>query len=188
VIGDPPEGRLLAGLNRNVFPLESRAKDTDYAADVVRAFEADTRAKGVVGGATFMTVHARAARVALEILPPAWSVGLVLMNQNCPTYLRTDEKNLESDVVALASEFGSRLILSDRFAVAVDTPLRVSAAALAARHGLRMQTHLNEQRIEKAFVERQLYPDYDSYYRRLPPRRSPGPRPNIGTLPANERR
>ncbi len=163
IVGDPPEGRLLAGLNRNVFPLESRAKDTAYAAEVVRGFEADTRARGVLGGATFMTVHARAARAALEILPPAWSVGLVLMNQNCPEYLRTDENNLESDVADLASEFGNRLILSDRFAVAVDTPLRVRAAALAARYGLRMQTHLNEQRTEKAFVEHKLYPNYDSY-------------------------
>jgi guanine deaminase len=169
IVGDPPEGRLLAGLNRNVFPLESRAKDADYAAEVVRAFAADTRAKGVLGGATFMTVHARAARVALEILPAAWSVGLVLMNQNCPEYLRTDRRNLSRDVAALAEEFGQRLILSDRFAVAVDTPLRTAAAALAARHGLRMQTHLNEQRTEKAFVERDLYPDYESYtdvYRR----------------------
>ena len=169
IVGDPPEGRLLAGLNRNVFPLESRAKDAAYAADVIRAFAADTRAKGVLGGATFMTVHARAARVALEILPPAWSIGLVLMNQNCPDYLRTDEKNLERDVAALAEEFGQRLILSDRFAVAVDSPLRVSAAALASRYGLRMQTHLNEQRAEKQFVERVLYPSYDSYtdvYRR----------------------
>ena len=169
IVGDPPEGRLLAGLNRNVFPLESRAKDSAYAADVIRAFAADTRAKGVLGGATFMTVHARAARVALEILPPAWSIGLVLMNQNCPDYLRTDEKNLERDVAALAEEFGPRLILSDRFAVAVDSPLRVSAVALASRHGLRMQTHLNEQRAEKQFVERVLYPGYESYtdvYRR----------------------
>ncbi len=169
IVGDPPEGRLLAGLNRNVFPLESRAKDSAYAADVIRAFEADTHAKGVLGGATFMTVHARAARVALEILPPAWSIGLVLMNQNCPDYLRTDEKNLSRDVTALAEEFGHRLILSDRFAVAVNTPLRVSAAALAKQYGLRMQTHLNEQRIEKEFVERVLYPGCESYtdvYRR----------------------
>ncbi len=169
IICDPPEGRLLAGLNRTVFPSESRAQDTAYAEDVVRAFEADTRAKGVLGGATFMTVHARAARAALEILPAAWSVGLVLMNQNCPDYLRTDEVNLSRDVAALAEVFGSRLILSDRFAVAVDTPLRKTAAALAARYGLRMQTHLNEQRTEKAFVERELYPHYESYtdvYRR----------------------
>ena len=169
IVGDPPEGRLLAGLNRNVFPLESRARDTAYAADVIHAFEVDTRAKGILGGATFMTVHACAARVALEILPPVWSVGLVLMNQNCPDYLRTDEKNLERDVAALTDEFGQRLILSDRFAVAVNTPLRVSAAALAGQYGLRMQTHLNEQRAEKEFVERVLYPGYNSYtdvYRR----------------------
>jgi guanine deaminase len=169
IVGDPPEGRLLAGLNRNVFPLESQAKDVAYALDVIHGFAADTLAKGVLGGATFMTVHARAARIALETLPSAWAIGLVLMNQNCPDYLRTDEKRLEQDVAVLAEEFGSRLILSDRFAVAVDTPLRLRTAALAAKYGLRMQTHLNEQKTEKDFVERVLYPGYDSYtdvYRR----------------------
>jgi guanine deaminase len=91
------------------------------------------------------------------------------MNQNCPAYLRTHASSLDQDVAELAAEFGKRLILSDRFAVAVDTPLRACAAALATRHGLRMQTHLNEQRLEKAFVERELYSGYDSYtdvYRR----------------------
>ncbi|MBC8103484.1 MAG: amidohydrolase family protein [Cytophagales bacterium] len=167
--GDPPEGRLLAGLNRNVFPAEHLAADPDYAAAVIREFAADTLQQGVLGGSTFMTVHVSAARRALERLHPAWFVGLVLMNQNCPPYLRTNEDRLEEEIAALAADYGDRLILSDRFAVAVDTPLRVRAAALAGRFGLRMQTHLNEQRREKAFVEQELYPDCESYadvYRR----------------------
>ena len=57
--------------------------------------------------------------------------------------------------------------MTDRFAVAVDSPLRRRAVALAARHGLRMQTHLNEQPAEKAFVEQALYPgqSYTGVYR-----------------------
>ncbi len=165
----PPEGRLLAGLERNVFPCEARASDTEYAAHVVEAFHHDTLAQGVVGGAAFMTVHAGATRAALAMLPHFWSVGLVLMNQNCPRILRTDEDALERDVTALAADFGRRFIVTDRFAVSTDTALRRRAAALAKRLNLRMQTHLNEQRAEKAFVEQSLYPGYASYtdvYRR----------------------
>ncbi|HEX3870868.1 MAG TPA: amidohydrolase family protein [Pirellulales bacterium] len=165
----PPEGRLLAGLNRNVFPAEGQCADIEIARTVIDAFAADTLAHGVVGGAAYMTVHTRATRKALERLPDTWSVGLVLMNQHCPEYLRTDEASLDADVESLARDFGRRFIVTDRFAVAVDTPLRRRAVELSCRFGLRMQTHLNEQILEKRFIEKVLYPDAHNYtdvYRR----------------------
>jgi guanine deaminase len=166
---DAPGGRLLAGLKRNVFPAEARCSATDYARKVIEAFAADTLAGGVVGGAAYMTVSAAATEIALEVLPNSWSVGLVMMNQNCPENLRTDEKNLEADVDRLVARFGGRFIVTDRFAVAVNTPLRRAACNWAAAYGLRTQTHLNEQQAEKRFVEKELYPDAASYtdvYRR----------------------
>lgn len=163
VEADPPGGRLLASLERNVFPAEGRCEGPAHARHVVADFAADTLANGVVGGAAYMTVHARATRIALEQLPDAWSVGLVLMNGRCPAYLRTDEPGLADDVALLARDHGRRLIVTDRFAVSVDTPLRRTGVALARRHGLRMQTHLDEQRAEKALVEEVLYPDAGSY-------------------------
>lgn len=163
IIGCPNEGRLLAGLNRNVFPFEARCADAEHVAQTVAAFRRDTLAHGVVGGAAYMTVHATAVGDALRALPGTWSVGLVLMNMNCPDYLRTDEANLERDITELAREFGRRMIVTDRFAVAVDSPLRRRAVALAERFNLRMQTHLNEQPREKELVERTLYPDAGSY-------------------------
>lgn len=166
---NPPGGRLLAGLNRNVFPAEAKCSDPEYTQRIVREFLDDTLSKGVVGGAAYMTVHPAAVAIALETLPATWHVGLVLMNQNCPEYLRNDEPNLERDIRQLAGRFGSRLIVTDRFAVAVNSPLRRRMATLAEELGLRMQTHLNEQVREKQFVERELYPDAKSYtdvYRR----------------------
>jgi guanine deaminase len=163
-IGILPEGgRLLAGLNRNVFPVETRCHDGEFAECVIRDFLADTLAKGVVGGAAYMTVHAEATRLALEILPDTWSVGLVLMNQICPPDLCTDELNLDRDIVDLAQRFGRRLIVTDRFAPVVGSGLRRRAAALAEKFGLRMQTHLNEQIAEKDFVEQAMYPEAGTY-------------------------
>jgi guanine deaminase len=168
VEGMPPEGPLLAGLNRNVFPAEGRCEQRAAAEEIVARFAEDTLRHGTIGGAAYMTVHAPAARVALERLPAEWSVGLVLMERNCPEYLRTDQENLERDVEELAAEFGRRLIVTDRFACAVDSPLRRRGAALAAKFRLRMQTHLNEQQSEKRVTEA-LFPEaahYTDVYRR----------------------
>jgi len=162
ITGSPEGGPLLAGLNRNVFPAEGRCGDPKIAERVIDDFLADTLAHGVIGGAAYQTVHTAATRAALERLPPEWSVGLVMMQRFCPDYLRTDEANLDRDVAELAGDFGSRLIVTDRFAGTVDSPLRRHGVVLAERHGLRMQTHLNEQFIEKAWVE-SLYPNAASY-------------------------
>jgi guanine deaminase len=162
ISGSPPGGPLLAGLERNVFPAEGRCADPAIARAVIEAFREGTLAHGVIGGAAYMTVHTAATRDALEMLPPEWFIGLVLMEQFCPTYLRTDEANLDRDVASLASDFGQRLIVTDRFAGAVDSPLRRGAVELSRRFNLRMQTHLNEQRAEKAWIE-ELYPDAASY-------------------------
>ncbi|CAN5546361.1 guanine deaminase [soil metagenome] len=158
---DPPGGRLIAGLNRNVFPAEARCADAAYTEQCVSDFMRDTLAHGVVGGAAYMTVHASAARSAMEALPTRWMAGLVLMNQNCPEYLRTDEAHFERDALALARDFD--WIVTDRFAVACDSSLRRRGVVVAKQAGLRMQTHLNEQLREKQFVEETLYPDRSSY-------------------------
>lgn len=160
---DVPEGRLLASLARNVFPQEAKMVRTRFAAAAIAGFAQDTLAQGVVGGASYMTVHPRAARLALDRLPATWSVGLVLMNQNCPSFLRTQEDALAHDIKSLAADYGRRLIVTDRFAVTADTPLRRRGVRIAREHGLRMQTHLNEQRLEKDLVEQTLYPAYASY-------------------------
>lgn len=160
---DAPGGKLLAGLLKNVFPVEAECDARVRADIVVREFLRDTLSHGVVGGMVYVTPSPVATEAALSILPDTWSVGMVLMNQNCPAYLRTRDATLEADVDRLAGVYGARLVITDRFAVAVDTPLRKRGVALAARHGLRTQTHLNEQVLEKRFVEQALYPDAKSY-------------------------
>ena len=57
----------------------------------------------VVGGAAYMTVHAQATKVALDLLPPTWQVGLVLMNRE-PAYLRVNEANLAQALHLLNSD------------------------------------------------------------------------------------
>jgi guanine deaminase len=160
---DPPEGRLLAGLNRNVFPEEAKCESVEVAERVVRDFARDTLAQGIVGGAAYMTVHEAASEIALSRLHEFWSVGLVLMEMNCPKYLRTDAARAEAQMRRLAERFGRRYIVTDRFAIAVGSPLRRTAVRVAETFDLRMQTHLNEQVREKAYVEKKLYLDAANY-------------------------
>ena len=162
VADDAPEGRLLAGLNRNVFPTEMRFDDLDYARRIVDAFAADALSNGVVGGSVFLTVHAEAAFDALHRLGPLWHGGLVLMDQNCPEDLRNNQY-VQPDLRNLAESLGRRLVVTDRFAVACTAGLRQYGASIAREFDLMTQTHLNEQPAEKLFVESTLYPDADSY-------------------------
>jgi guanine deaminase len=161
---NPPGGRLLAGLNRNVFPAEAICADESVARTTVSDFAEDTLSQGVVGGAAYMTIHPTATDIALAALGEFWSVGLVLMEMNCPEYLRTDRRQVTETLARRLSErFGRRFIMTDRFAVAVGSELRQWAARVASELGLRMQTHLNEQLREKELVEKTLYPQYASY-------------------------
>jgi guanine deaminase len=160
---DGKEGKLLAGLYRNVYPAEAKCSQPDIAERTVRQFLADTLSHGVVGGAAYMTTSATATDIALSILPDSWSVGLVLMDQNCPENLRTDEPQLDEDIQRLANRYGRRFIVTDRFAVVVSSRLRRQASALAGKFGLRAQTHLNEQVAEKSLIETELYPGCASY-------------------------
>jgi guanine deaminase len=135
-----------------------------YTARILEEFANETLSQGVVGGAAYMSVHPAAAEMALDKLSPLWSIGPVLMEMNCPEYLRTDRAKVNDAYVKnLAERFGRRFILTDRFAVAVGSDLRQWAARMSSDFGLRMQTHLNEQIREKEFVEKKLYTHYASY-------------------------
>ena len=163
VAAHPTEGRLMAGLNRNVFPAEAKCADISVAEQVIDAFARDTLAQGVVGGAAYMTIHRDATHLALQRLGEFWFVGLVLMERNCPANLRVDPPAVIDQMRELAQAFGKRFIVTDRFAVTAGSDLRRRASALAQQLGLRTQTHLNEQLTEKWLVERELYPQYDHY-------------------------
>lgn len=162
VRGDEPGGALLAGLERNVFPAEGRCGDVEFAVEVSRRFLADTRANGTLGGVVFMTSHPVAARAALQVLPASWRVGLVLMDQNCPAALSISVGEAVRAYEGLVRDFGQRVVLTDRFAVACSSRLRRAGTELARKYGLDAQTHLAEQPGEIAKV-RAMYPEAASY-------------------------
>lgn len=159
---DLETGSLLQGLEHNVYPAEGRCADLEYSLDCSRQFLAETRSQGTLGGVAYMTTHPVAVRAALQTLPPTWRVGLVLMDQNCPPALSITPSEASVALDTLAREFGSRLLVTDRFAVACSSHLRQAGVALARKHGLETQTHLAEQLAELQTIAR-LYPDAPHY-------------------------
>ena len=118
-----------------MFPAEGRCADPAIARAAIEDFREDTLAHGVIGGAAYMTVHtsgdagrARAARPGVVTL--VWSSWSGSARRICePT-----RANLDDDVASLANDFGKRLIVTDRFAGAVDSPLRRRGVELSRRH------------------------------------------------------
>jgi guanine deaminase len=84
------------------------------------------------------------------------------MDQNCPPALAITPAEATTALDTLAREFGSRLIVTDRFAVACSSRLRQAGVAIAQKHGLETQTHLAEQLGELQTIA-QLYPDAPHY-------------------------
>lgn len=159
-----PQGRLLEGLKRNVYPAEALCNDPNRAEQVIRDFLTDTLRHGVVGGCAYMTSNVQATRLALTILPDTWRVGMVLMDRpDVPDNLRTDPESAIGQMAELAEVFGDRFVVTDRFAPVVSRNLRRSASKLAQKFDLFTQTHLNEHPSEKWLVEKVLYPDYPNY-------------------------
>lgn len=155
-------GALLAGLARNVYPAELRCGDAAYARDVVDRFAEETRGNGTLGGVAYMTSHPAATRMALERLPVSWRVGLVLMDQNCPAGLAISTAEAERAMRELAADFGRRVVITDRFAVACSEELRRAGVRVAKEFDLETQTHLAEQVAEVASVAA-AYPEAGSY-------------------------
>ena len=157
----PPDGRLLAALQRNVFPIEEKFAELEYARAVTDVFVADTLANGVVGGSLFLTVAAESAFDTMARLHPLWHGGMVLMDQNCPPGLCSN-RYVQPDLRNLAETLGRRLVVTDRFAVSTTSGLRQFGASIAREFDLLTQTHLSEQHAEKSLIAR-MYPDAASY-------------------------
>ena len=168
-------GPLLEWLDSTVFPEEARFADTDYAAQVAHQF---LDCCGSVGTTTFMafaTSHPAATERTFEICVERGfraTLGLTLMDQNCPPALR-----LASDVALqssreLAQRFHGaadgliRFAVTPRFALSCSRPLLEGAAKLSEELQLPIQTHISENAREgvETLIEHPYAADYLGVY------------------------
>lgn len=169
VVASPGEA-LLGWLERYTFPAERAFADPRVAEETAGFFLDELLRNGTTSAAVFATVHphsvdalfaaARARRMRV-------AAGKVLMDRNCPDYLRDSAQTGYEQSRALIRRWHGqdRLVyaVTPRFA-ASSTPQQLEAAGrlLAEHPGVLMQTHISESRAEVAWV-RELFPDSRNY-------------------------
>jgi len=162
--------QLLAWLERYTFPTEARFADPAYAGEVAGFFCDELLRNGTTTAMAFATVHpgsvdalfsaARARRMRLI-------AGKVLMDRNCPDYLRDTAEQGYLDSATLIRRWHGvdrlRYAVTPRFAPTSTPEQMTLAGRLYAEHpGVYLQSHVAENQGEVAWVA-QLYPEARSY-------------------------
>lgn len=162
--------QLLDWLNDYTFPAEARFADAAYAKTVADFFLDELLASGTTTAMVYCTVHresvdaffdAAAARGARMI------AGKVLMDRNCPDYLRDTPQSGEFDSRELIERWHAHerlsYALTPRFAATSSEAQLASVGRMAQEFpDVYVQTHLAENHAEIAWIK-ELFPRSRSY-------------------------
>lgn len=154
---------LLEWLNTNIFPLERRWEDTDYAAGMTERALDQLLANGTTSFCAYATVHHEATVAALEIASQRKlraCIGQTLMDRNSPDYLTRPTRSLIDETRWLLEKFppgsfASRVEhgVTPRFAASCTVELMQDVGKLANACGAIVQTHLAESVPECRWIE-----------------------------------
>lgn len=169
IIASPGE-QLLGWLERYTFPAERAFEDPRVAAETAGFFLDQLLRHGTTSAAIFATVHAHSAEAlftAARARRMRIAAGKVLMDRNCPEYLRDTAQSGYQESKALIERWHGRdrlvYAVTPRYAASSSPEQLESAGRLVAEHpGVLMQTHLSENRDEVAWV-RELFPGSRNY-------------------------
>ena len=162
--------QLLDWLEDYTFPTERRFSDPVYARQVADFFLDELVRNGTTTAMVFCTVHRASVDAFFEAAAARrmrMIAGKVLMDRNCPEYLRDTVATGERDSRELLEKWHGRERLSyaitPRFAVTSSDAQLESAGQLAkAFPDALVQTHVAENLAEIAWVK-QLFPQARSY-------------------------
>lgn len=161
---------LLDWLERYTFPAERRFEDLDYAREVAEFCLDELLRNGTTTAQVLGTVHKAATDVfflAAQRRRLRMIAGKVLMDRNCPAYLRDTAAAGERDSRELIEKWhgNDRLhyAITPRFAPTSTEAQLLGAGRLAREFpDVFVHSHLAENRDEIAWV-RKLFPDSRSY-------------------------
>lgn len=162
---------LLDWLQELTYPEEARFRDAGYARDVYSRLAEELRGGFTTRVAAFATVHREATELLMELLDRAGLsgyVGKVNMDRHAPDYIRERDAALSLEeterwIAETAGRFKHiRPILTPRFVPSCTPELMAGLGELRKKYDLPLQSHLDEQPEEIAWV-RELCPDSESY-------------------------
>jgi guanine deaminase len=169
MIASPAAG-LLPWLDTYTFPTERRFADMAYARQTAEFFIDQLLACGTTTALVYCTVHKQSADALFEASEARnlrMVAGKVLMDRNCPEFLRDTAQSGYDDSAELIARWHGRgrqlYALTPRFAP-TSTPEQLEACgALARTHAdVFIQSHVAEN-IDEVKWAAQLFPGHRSY-------------------------
>jgi guanine deaminase len=169
MIASPAEG-LLPWLETYTFPVERQFEDPAHAAGVADFFLDELLRCGTTTAMVYCTVHPQSVDAffaASEQRGLRMVAGKVMMDRNCPDFLRDTAESGARDSETLIQRWHKRgrslYAITPRFAP-TSTPrqLQLAGELAAAYPDTFIQTHVSENEAECAWV-RELFPNSRSY-------------------------
>ena len=169
MLGSPSPG-LLPWLENYVFPTERRCSDPAYATEVASFFLDELLRCGTTTAMVYSTVHAHSVDAFFnesEARNLRMVTGKVLMDRNCPDFLRDTAESGIRDTEILIKKWHKRgrqlYAITPRFApTSTDAQMQLAGELAAQYPDVYLQTHLAENTDEVAWVK-SLYPEARSY-------------------------
>ncbi|MBV8271335.1 MAG: guanine deaminase [Cupriavidus sp.] len=169
IIASPSPG-LLHWLDTYTFPEERRFSDANYARGVADFFTDELLRNGTTTAMVWSTVHAASADAlfgASQARNMRMITGKVLMDRNCPDFLRDTAESGARESADLISKWHNvdRLAyaITPRFAPTSTEAQLAACGELARAHAdVFIQTHVAENRDEVKWAA-ELFPDARSY-------------------------
>lgn len=162
--------QLLDWLNDYTFPAERAFADPAHAARIADIFLSNLLRNGTTTAAVYPTVHRHSVDAffaAAEARNLRMICGKIMMDRNCPDFLRDDVAGAEADNRTLIERWHGKgrlgYALTPRFAP-TSTPEQLAMTGRLYRDhpDLWLQTHLAENHDEIKWV-RELFPEARSY-------------------------
>ena len=169
IIGSYGE-KLLDWLDRYAYPAEAEFADFGHAKDIAGVFLDELLRNGTTTALVFGTVHAHSADAifaAAEARGMRLIAGKVLMDINCPDYLRDDPVSAYNDSKALIERWHGKgrlgYAITPRFALTSSDEQLAAAGRLASEYpDVWVHTHLAENQAEVDQIAKQ-FPGSRSY-------------------------
>ncbi|MYN47002.1 guanine deaminase [Pseudoduganella sp. FT93W] len=169
MIASPADG-LLPWLETYTFPTERQFEDPAHAGQVAEFFLDELLRCGTTTAMVYCTVHPQSVDAffsASEQRGLRMVAGKVLMDRNCPEFLRDTAEGGARDTEALIQRWHKRgralYAITPRFApTSTDAQLHLAGELARAYPDTFIQTHVSENKAECAWVH-ELFPQARSY-------------------------
>lgn len=163
---------LMDWLNNYTFPAEIEFGNVEYAKKISKKFFKELKKVGTATAVIYSSIHRESTDIAFEEAQKSnlrIFMGKTMMNQNCPKELSENAIQSLSESYDLQRKWHNKTeklqyIYSPRFGVSTSPELMQEAAKLSRLNKTFIQTHINENKDEIAFVKKTYSKSYAQMY------------------------